>query len=196
MKVTSVGRVWFLSVIYGNPNPKFRAQVWDRGTRFGASQKEAWCMIADFKEILSNEEKTGGKVRHPLNLSNLSAELCFANPAWFNMFPSGYQWFLERFPSDHRPVLVKFMGDQEPFRGQFHFDKRWPLDPNFVTVIKNAWDSGCSNNSGSSLTRIVNFRRAISAWKRQVAPNSQVRIKRLREELRRKKKSDIRGSEE
>ncbi|CAA7023578.1 unnamed protein product [Microthlaspi erraticum] len=55
MKITSGGRVWFLSCIYGNPNPKFRAEVWERVTRFGSSRKDAWCMIGDFNEILSND---------------------------------------------------------------------------------------------------------------------------------------------
>ncbi|CAA7023577.1 unnamed protein product [Microthlaspi erraticum] len=39
------------------------------------------------------------------------------------MFPSGHQWFLERYPSDHRPVLVKFMGESEPLCGQFRITK-------------------------------------------------------------------------
>ena len=57
--------VFFLSCIYGEPASDERKKiVWERLSRIGVGRKEKWCLIGDFNEILSNDEKLGGLLRH------------------------------------------------------------------------------------------------------------------------------------
>ena len=60
---------------------------------------------------------------------------CFGNPAWFSMFPTAHQWFLEKLGSDDQPVLVEFTQDKSFFKEQFRFDKRWAEDPSFLHML-------------------------------------------------------------
>lgn len=54
---------FFLSCIYGEPSVDGRSHVWERLNRIGTTRKEPWCLIGDFNEILSNDEKTSGPLR-------------------------------------------------------------------------------------------------------------------------------------
>lgn len=54
---------FFLSCIYGEPVTDGRSAIWERLSRIGAQRTEPWCMIGDFNEVLSNEEKTEGPRR-------------------------------------------------------------------------------------------------------------------------------------
>lgn len=54
---------FFLSCIYGEPAPEGKSKVWERLSRIGVNRKEKWCMIGDFNEILSNNEKLRGPAR-------------------------------------------------------------------------------------------------------------------------------------
>lgn len=63
MKVRKERRSWYLTCVYGHPATNLRPLVWERLERIGVSRKELWCMIGDFNEILSNDEKKGGVLR-------------------------------------------------------------------------------------------------------------------------------------
>ncbi|XP_023635799.1 uncharacterized protein LOC111829922 [Capsella rubella] len=54
---------FYLSCVYGNPNPIFRHLVWERLERLAASRTGPWMAIGDFNEIKSNAEKRGGPPR-------------------------------------------------------------------------------------------------------------------------------------
>ena len=152
LKISNTSKVWFISSVYGNPVSHLRPLVWKRISRIGVVRKELWCMIGDFNEILSNNEKRGGPLsvdssflpfRNLLATCDMSEvessgngftwggtrnnqwiqcklDRCFGNPAWFSMFPTAHQWFLEKLGSDHKPVLVEFTQDKSFFREQFH----------------------------------------------------------------------------
>ncbi|KAL1225433.1 hypothetical protein V5N11_009084 [Cardamine amara subsp. amara] len=108
---------------------------------------------------------------------------CFGNTALFSMFPHAHQWFLQKLESDHKPVLVKFTNDKELFRGQLQFDKRWAEDPTFLEVIHRSWNRDKSNIPKPMMVRTAHCRRAISLWKKKSWSNSEIGIKRLRDEL-------------
>lgn len=52
-----------MSCVYGDPVTARRQEVWNRLVSIGLARDEAWILVGDFNEILSNEEKSGGAVR-------------------------------------------------------------------------------------------------------------------------------------
>ena len=133
LKISNTSKVWFISCVYGNPASHLRPLVWERISRIGVVRKEPWCMIGDFNDILSNDEKRGGPLRvdssfQPFRTFWATCDMsevcspgngftwggtrnnqwiqckldrCFGNLAWFSMFPTAHQWFLEKLGSDH-----------------------------------------------------------------------------------------------
>lgn len=55
---------FFLTCTYGDPVVAKRQEVWERLTNIGLSRDEAWLLAGDFNELMSNEEKVGGAIRH------------------------------------------------------------------------------------------------------------------------------------
>lgn len=55
---------FYLSFVYGNPNPSLRNHLWERLERtYTARKGSPWMIMGDFNEILSNSEKRGGRIR-------------------------------------------------------------------------------------------------------------------------------------
>ncbi|XP_019093318.1 PREDICTED: uncharacterized protein LOC109129511 [Camelina sativa] len=54
---------FYLSCIYGHPYPQYRPELWERLQRYAVNRDEAWIMIGDFNQIMSNSEKLGGHDR-------------------------------------------------------------------------------------------------------------------------------------
>ena len=53
---------WLLTCFYGHPEASQRRRSWDLLKSF-KNVFSSWCVIGDFNEILSNDEKVGGSVR-------------------------------------------------------------------------------------------------------------------------------------
>lgn len=66
---------FYMSCIYGEPAHDGRSKVWERLSRIGCGREEAWCIVGDFNEILSNEEKSGGPLRDALSFQHFSLML-------------------------------------------------------------------------------------------------------------------------
>ena len=58
-----LGKMVYLTFVYGDPVQKMREQVWERLTRYGLSRSEPWFIIGDLNEITGNHEKDGGSIR-------------------------------------------------------------------------------------------------------------------------------------
>ena len=108
---------------------------------------------------------------------------CFGNPAWFSMFPTAHQWFLEKLGSDDQPVLVEFTQDKSFFKEQFRFDKRWAEDPSFLHMLTKAWNHDSPISSSSFNIRAEHCRQAILDWKTHFWSNSARRIRSIRKAL-------------
>jgi len=63
LKISQGRQSWFVSCVYGNPKQNLRHWLLERLSEIGVTRKTAWCMIGDFNEIISNEEKLGGPLR-------------------------------------------------------------------------------------------------------------------------------------
>ena len=57
------GHKVFMTFVYGDPVVEYREYVWERLTRMSTSRTGAWLMCGDFNEIVSNQEKRGGRKR-------------------------------------------------------------------------------------------------------------------------------------
>ena len=63
---------FYLSCIYGHPNPKYRHHLWERLQRLAISRTGAWMICGDCNEITSPEEKKGGRVRSLSSVQNFN----------------------------------------------------------------------------------------------------------------------------
>lgn len=56
------GRVqWLLSAIYASPKQAFREELWQYIRDIGSCIQSPWQLVGDFNQILSSDEKKGGK---------------------------------------------------------------------------------------------------------------------------------------
>ena len=65
VEAVALGKVVYLTFVYGDPVQKLREQVWERLTRYGLSRSEPWFIVGDLNEITGNHEKEGGFLRSP-----------------------------------------------------------------------------------------------------------------------------------
>lgn len=54
---------FYLSCVYGDPILQYRHFLWERLERIGTTRHDPWILMGDFNEILSNDEKKGGRKR-------------------------------------------------------------------------------------------------------------------------------------
>ena len=64
VEAVALGKMVYLTFVYGDPVQKLREQVWERLTRYGLSRSEPWFIIGDLNEITGNHEKEGGSLRN------------------------------------------------------------------------------------------------------------------------------------
>lgn len=57
------GTNFYLSFVYGPPNPSDKNYLWERLERISTSRTAPWLVMGDFNEIRGNEEKKGGPRR-------------------------------------------------------------------------------------------------------------------------------------
>lgn len=70
--VKSNGFGFFLSFVYGHPNPSFRNNLWERLQRIAINRRGLpWFIQGDFNELLSNNEKQGGRRRQDSSFHDL-----------------------------------------------------------------------------------------------------------------------------
>ena len=63
VEAVALGKMVYMTFVYGEPVQDLREQVWERLTRFGISRSEPWFIIGDLNEITGNHEKEGGGLR-------------------------------------------------------------------------------------------------------------------------------------
>ncbi|KAF7831856.1 uncharacterized protein G2W53_014189 [Senna tora] len=91
-KVSSANNIWFLTIIYGNPQNHNRRELWRHINEIGNYTQDPWCLIEDFNAFLYSSEKFGGSMNgsHPDGLfrdcidQNALFDLGFLGP--------GYTW--------------------------------------------------------------------------------------------------------
>lgn len=70
-KISSNECSFYLSFVYGHPNPTYRNHTREQIERIGLTRRnQAWFILGDFNEILSNKEKIGGRLRSQASFQN------------------------------------------------------------------------------------------------------------------------------
>ena len=59
-----MGKMAYITFVYGDSNQQLREHVWERLTRYGLAWSEPWFVIGDLNEITGNHEKDGGSLRN------------------------------------------------------------------------------------------------------------------------------------
>ena len=59
-----MGKMAYITFVYGDSNQQLREHVWERLTRYGLAWSEPWFVIGDLNEIKGNHEKDGGSLRN------------------------------------------------------------------------------------------------------------------------------------
>ncbi|CAA7022567.1 unnamed protein product [Microthlaspi erraticum] len=55
------GKKVFMSFVYGDPVFEHRGKVWDRLSQLSITRQGSWFMCGNFNEMVSNNEKRGGR---------------------------------------------------------------------------------------------------------------------------------------
>lgn len=101
-----------------------------------------------------------------------------ANQEWLEAHPQAATFYLPRVQSDHSPIITSLDGHQRKKFTNFKYDQRWVNKEKFVETVEKSWRTH-SSGQGNLMGRISACRKDISLWKRQVKPNSAMRIKEL-----------------
>lgn len=107
---------FFVSCVYGNPNPKLRAIGWERLSRIGISRKESWCMVGDYNDILHNSEKLGGPRKGNNNFLPFSNMLSSCDMAELSSTRNGFTWCGKRHDMWIQSKLVRCFGNKSWFK--------------------------------------------------------------------------------
>jgi len=64
LKVNIGSMMFFLTCVYGDPVRALRQLVWEQLSGIGIGRNEAWVVLGDFNELMTNTEKMGGPLRN------------------------------------------------------------------------------------------------------------------------------------
>ncbi|EOY08460.1 Uncharacterized protein TCM_022921 [Theobroma cacao] len=59
-RINKPNAFWFFTVVYGNPSPNIRCQLWEELSSFESTVTGPWLLASDFNAFLHSHEKTGG----------------------------------------------------------------------------------------------------------------------------------------
>ncbi|XP_010412393.1 PREDICTED: uncharacterized protein LOC104698678 [Camelina sativa] len=116
VKINGFG--FYLSCVYGNPNPSLRHLVRERLERTTLNRTGPWMAIGDFNEIKSNSEKKGGPPRHESSFADFRnmLQVCDFHEPKFKGNP--FSWTGKRYSHDIACCLDKTLANSE-WHGQY-----------------------------------------------------------------------------
>ena len=143
LQVSSRNKVWFISCVYGLPVTHMRPKLWEHLNSIGLKRAEAWCLIGDFNDIRSNDEKLGGPRRSPSSFQCFEHMLLNCSMHELGSTGNSFTWGGNRndqwvqckldrcfgnpawfsiFPNAHQWFLEKFGSDHRPVLVKFTND--------------------------------------------------------------------------
>jgi len=116
------------------------------------------------------------------NLVKEKLDRVFCSLDWRLSFPEAKAYALPVVGSDHSPLLL--MSNAKPAKKirDFHFEAFWTEDEECREIVKQAWQS--QNLYEARLRdKLMAVKHALKEWSKKKFPNSQSRIKALKQEL-------------
>lgn len=88
---------FYLSFVYGHPNPSLRNHLWERLERTHTIRKGSpWLIMGDFNEIMSNREKRGGRIRSEASFQDMRRMVRCRNFSDLKSIGDWFSWAGER----------------------------------------------------------------------------------------------------
>lgn len=212
-QVQSNGICFFLSFVYGNPEPSNKKQLWERLERISTSRSGPWITMGDFNKIKGNDEKRGGPRRLESSFTDFRRMIATCDFHDLKAVGDRFSWTGKRHTHDVWCCLDRAMANSEwmakfpsaqteflPFEGSDHRPLVTSISPT-ITQRKGCfrYDKRLidrdgfrervihSWNSGGPntplTTRIQTCRKAMATWKRRNKTNAAERIGLLKQKL-------------
>jgi len=207
------GISFYLSVVYGHPNPSMRNEVWESLERISSSRSDPWLTLGDFNEIKNNEEKNGGPRRPNRSFEDFNRMITNCDVHDLKFIGNKFSWTGKRYSHNIWCCLDRTMANSDwmtlfpsaqtkflDFEGSDHR----PLVTNFCNTVDQRrnqfrYDSRLFHKEGfrdmilesweadnTSMTlnsRIRQSRKQMAAWKRRNRLNASIRIAMLKRDL-------------
>ncbi|GAU24354.1 hypothetical protein TSUD_49430 [Trifolium subterraneum] len=136
-----------------------------------------WCIIGDFTDLLTSDEKRGGSRR----ALEEKLDRAMHTHSWHSMFPAARLFNLVAATSDHSPILLKLEHKSyiKP-KHSFHFENSWLLDNSLADIIASNWPYYPTSNIIQKLKYCIDD---MEAWSKENSPNYRETANKLRREL-------------
>ena len=211
--VESNGISFYLSFVYGYPEPSNRHILWERLERLSTTRHDAWLIMGDFNEIKGNDEKRGGPLRPESSFLDFRKMITICDFHDLKSFGDRFSWKGKRYSHDIWCCLDRSMANSQwlalfplaqteflPFEGSDHR----PLVTNITGLISRRYGTfrydkrlfsredfkervRVSWHSESDTTplnrRISQCRYSMATWKRRNRTNSAEQIEVLKRRL-------------
>ncbi|XP_071928198.1 uncharacterized protein [Coffea arabica] len=162
---------WFIGV-YMSSDANIRKHQWTVLIVRQQLWEDKWLLAGDFNDILSNEEKWGGRARDDRSFKD------------FNGFIE-HNSLVDLGFIDHSMLLIDNWPRAEKRRSRFFFDKRWLKREDINQVVEQAWKLPIEGNNMYRITRQVpNCRVALLKWKNKFTRNSLLRINQVKLQIK------------
>jgi hypothetical protein len=90
---------------------------------------------------------------------------CFTSSNWISGYPNTLMYPMARVTSDHTPCVIQ-IGTTVPKAQIFRFEKFWLDHPDFLEIVKVAWDAEVrtSNPAARISAKFKLLRRVLKRW--------------------------------
>ncbi|MCH90734.1 endonuclease/exonuclease/phosphatase family protein [Trifolium medium] len=182
---------WRLTGFYGYPENERRRDSWDLLRTLAQDNSLPWCVMGDFNDLLSNEEKEVEWTTHHGGLEDAKEERldrAMVTQTWFDIFPNCQLHNVIADRSDHYPILLKLHeSHRRRFMKDFKFENSWLHEEELEGVVQEGWEKG---DHGDLLVKIQHCTDDMNEWGRQLRNTYRIEIEECRRELEMLRDSD------
>ncbi|XP_021735655.1 uncharacterized protein LOC110702256 [Chenopodium quinoa] len=140
---------FWVTMVYGLNDAREREKLWEQISVLATSISEPWLIACDFNSILNLEDRLGT----PCTIAEVEKfRTCLKSNDLMDFNTGGIAEFLPEGLMDHSPCCMKLDNQGWNVRKPFRFFNMWIEAPNFLEIVKDAWN--CSIN-GTSMFRLV-----------------------------------------
>ncbi|PNX71291.1 hypothetical protein L195_g027166, partial [Trifolium pratense] len=158
VKANEHNQEWRLTGFYGIPHREQRRESWDSLRTLSQQSTLPWCIVGDFNDIFSNDDKRGhaytwSRSMGPNIVVEERIDRALVTNAWMNMFPRCMLSNLISGAFDHFPILLETEPRIFEYRKrQFRFENSWLMEPELNQVVEEAATSRKNKNKLTKLS--------------------------------------------